>query len=191
MIRPIQITDITPTTLQDWIASPVTEALRLSRAATAATWPSQSQSRPSTTFAMPVDVYSTHDQAVVVAALPGVHPDSIDVTVHRNVATIRASARTNQAPESSKEVTWYISELGRGAFERTITFPFAIDEQAVEAHFANGLLRLVLPRREKDRPQRIPVRVGGGQSPLSLSASANADDRDAPDGDGAPAAVAD
>ena len=188
MIRPIRVTDVTPTTLQEWITTPLTEALRFSKV----TWPAQPASRQaSSTVAMPVDVYSTNDQAVIVAALPGVHPDNIEVTVHRNTATIHASAWSNQAPESSKDVTWYVSELGRGSFERSITFPFAIDESAVEAHFANGLLRLVLPRREQDRPQRIAVRVGNGQSPLSLSATASPEEEASSGGDGAPTTVAD
>ncbi|MGN6031465.1 MAG: Hsp20/alpha crystallin family protein [Thermomicrobiales bacterium] len=187
MIRSVQFGDIP--TLQDWLTAPLSEALRLGKAP----WPTQqpSQSRHTSSFAMPVDVYSTHDHAVIVAALPGVHPDDVEVTVHRNTATIRAAAARIGQPQDTNAVTWYVSELGRGTFERSITFPFAIDEQGVEAQFANGLLRLVLPRREQDRPQRIPVRVGGSLSPLSIEASANASDAGESDQGASAGAVAD
>ena len=169
MIRPIQFGDIA--TLQEWITAPLTEAMRLSKS----TWPTASAAslaQRASTMPMPVDVYSDHDQAVIIAALPGVHPDDLDVSVHRNTATIRAVVRDGHTPTKGDGVTWYISELGRGTFERSVSFPFAIDEQGVEAQFANGLLRLVLPRREQDRPQRIPVKVGGFQTPFSLEAAA-------------------
>lgn len=189
MIRSVQFGDIP--TLQDWLTAPLSEALRLSKAPWPTQQPAQSRHSSASTFAMPVDVYSTHDQAVIVAALPGVHPDDVEVTVHRNTATIRAAAARIGQPQDTNAVTWYVSELGRGTFERSITFPFAIDEQGVEAQFANGLLRLVLPRREQDRPQRIPVRVGGSLSPLSIEASANAGDEGGSDQGASAETVAD
>lgn len=166
MTRPIQFGDVA--TVQDWFAAPLTEAIRLTKRGTLPPPTSSTKSAP--THAMPVDVFSNHSQAMVVAALPGVHPDDIDVSVHRNTATIRATVRASYVPEQSSEVTWYVSELARGSFERSIAFPFAINEQAVEAQFVNGMLRLVLPRREQDRPQRIPVKVGG-ITPRSVDAA--------------------
>ena len=49
---------------------------------------------------MPVDVYSIHDQAVIVAALPAVHPDDVEMTVHRNTATIHPAGARCARPGS-------------------------------------------------------------------------------------------
>jgi len=114
--------------------------------------------------ALPVDVFTANDRAVIRAALPGVHPEQIDVSVYRNVVTIRAE-KPSAADWQSDEITWQIAEIGNGSFERTIRLPFHIEEQHVEAQFANGILQLVLPRLEADKPHRVSVKVGADPTP--------------------------
>lgn len=108
--------------------------------------------------ALPVDVFTSKDQAVIRAALPGVHPEQIDVSVYQNTVTISAELPPAAAYQSD-QVTWHISELGRGTLQRTIRLPFPIEEENVEAQFANGMLQLILPRLEADKPHRIPIEV--------------------------------
>ena len=116
--------------------------------------PSQSKSG----LQLPVDVFTTEDEAVVRAALPGVHPESIDVSVSRNTVTIRAELPALQAPDAAR-ITWMVSELGGGTVQRTIRLPFQIEEEAVEAQIANGMLQLVLPKIEAEKPHRITIQV--------------------------------
>lgn len=121
---------------------------------------------------MPLDVYTTDDAAVIVAAIPGVHPHDLDVSVHKNTVTISCSGQQSYAPrQDDQRVTWYVSEIGQGAFRRSVTLPFAIDEEKVEAQYANGLLRLTLPKIEAAKPHRITVRVSGEHSPAELTAT--------------------
>lgn len=129
--------------------------------------------------ALPVDVFTASDRAVIRAALPGVHPEQIDVSVYRNIVTIRAE-QPSAASWQSDQITWHVAELGHGALERTIRLPFQIEEQHVEAQFANGMLQLILPRLEADKPHRIAVQVRPDLTP-ELSAGENEDESFAAD----------
>lgn len=119
-------------------------------------WSNPAESKA--TLHLPVDVFSTEDEAVIRAALPGVHPEAIDVSVSKNTVTIRAELPTLHAPEGSR-ITWMVSELGGGRIERTIRLPFQIEESEVEAQVANGMLQLVLPKVAAEKPHRISVQV--------------------------------
>ena len=114
-----------------------------------------------TGWGMLIDCYATNDQAVVLAALPGIHPDDTNVSVDNDTLTITGNVTggRKQQDEQGDQVTWYLSEIPRGSYERRITLPFQIDEEHVEAQFSNGMLRIVLPRLEASRPRQISVQV--------------------------------
>ena len=114
--------------------------------------------RPKAASQLPVDVFAASDQVVIRAALPGVHPDDIEVSVHENMVTISAQLSGRTTPDG-EQVTWLVAELGSGSFQRTITLPFQIEEQKVEAELANGLLQLTLPKVEAEKPHRISIQV--------------------------------
>jgi HSP20 family molecular chaperone IbpA len=119
-------------------------------------WPAAPQ--PKAGCQLPIDVFTGSDQGVIRAALPGVHPDHIEVSVHENTVAISAQLPARTMPEG-EQVTRLVAELGSGSFQRTITLPFEIEEQAVEAEFANGMLQLTLPKVEADKPHRISIQV--------------------------------
>ncbi len=110
---------------------------------------------------MPIDCYATEDEAVVLASVPGIHPDDITVSVNEDILTISGSVMSNRVQEdkNGKPVTWYTSEIPRGTYERRIRLPFPIDEGKVEAQFAHGMLRIVMPKHEESKPRRITVQV--------------------------------
>lgn len=117
----------------------------------------------STQSSMPIDLYVTSDHAMVLASMPGMHPENVDVSVEKDTLTIAGSlsADRKQEDEHGDPVTWYMAEIPRGQYERHIRLPFEIDESAVEAEFSNGLLRIKLPKLEASKPRRIPVNVMG------------------------------
>lgn len=130
----------------------------------------QSQSRGtglSNGSTMPVDCYATNDHAVVLASMPGIHPDDIAVTVKKDMLTITGSISGDRKrqDENGDPVTWYLSEIQRGQWERHIRLPFPIEEDGVEALFSNGMLRVVLPKVESAKPQQISVQVLDGRFP--------------------------
>lgn len=118
-------------------------------------------SRSASRTGMPIDCYASDDHAVVLASVPGVHPDDISVSVNKNMLTISGAVMSDrkQQDEHGETVTWYMAEIPRGMYERTLKLPFPVDEDRVEAQFSNGMLRVVLPRLEATKPRRISVQV--------------------------------
>ena len=122
---------------------------------------SGSSSNGELTMGMLVDCYATGDHAVVLAAMPGIHPEDANVSVDKDTLTItgNVSGERKQQDEKGDPVAWYLSEIPRGSFERRITLPFPIDEERVEAQFSNGMLRIVLPKLEASKPRKVSLQV--------------------------------
>lgn len=111
--------------------------------------------------ALPLDVYVQEDDVVVVAAVPGVDPEAIGITVEKNTVTL--SGKAASASPDAASTTWYLQELPRGSVSRTLTLPFEVDAARADATFDNGLLRLTLPKRESAKARQIPVKVTSRQ----------------------------
>ena len=118
-----------------------------------------------------MDVFTTANEAVIRAALPGVDPEHIEISVHQNTVTISAQLPAMNSSEADR-VTWLVSELGGGPLRRTIRLPFEVQAQQVEAQFANGMLQIALPKPEAEKPHRISVHVRPGLE-YELGASEN------------------
>lgn len=103
-----------------------------------------------------VNVWQSAEAVAVTAELPGVEPSDIDITVKTDVLTISGERK---APEIGDGATWHRRERGYGRFSRSVRLPFAGDPDAVEARFANGVLRIVIGRPEKEKPRRIEIKA--------------------------------
>jgi HSP20 family protein len=125
-----------------------------------------SWSRPSNGAAlaqpMPLDVYATEDQAVITAAIPGMRPEALDVTVHQNTVSLSGTIGNISETEDAKGATWYVHELGSGTYRRSVTLPFPIDPERVAASFDCGVVRIVAPKAEGAKPRKIAI--SGGQA---------------------------
>lgn len=112
---------------------------------------------------MPLDVYATPDQAVILAAAPGMQPDSLDVTVHQNTVTISGKVQDVAQSEDAKQATWYLHELWSGAYQRSVTLPFELDASKAQASFESGVVKIVLPKAEQAKPKKIQITQGPAQ----------------------------
>jgi HSP20 family protein len=115
----------------------------------------------SNSAAFPIDVYATDDAMTVLAAVPGSDPSAIDISIEKGQVTIKGEVPDVAASEDARSATWYVHELPRGTFQRTLTVPFEVDAGAAGATFENGMLRLTLPKAETARPRQIKVRGAG------------------------------
>jgi HSP20 family protein len=106
------------------------------------------------TRSMPLDVYTTDDSLVVEAALPGVKPENVNVSVLGDAFTLSA---TTDERRSSEEAGYHVQEVRRGTFTRTVTLPSGVKADAAKATFENGLLRLTIPKAEQAKPRQIPI----------------------------------
>jgi HSP20 family protein len=100
-----------------------------------------------------VDIYGSAEGIAVLAELPGVEKEDLDIQAHRDTLTIRGTRR----PVADKDATFHRHERRAGSFSRTIQLPFAVDPARVEASLENGVLRLSLPRPEEEKPRRIAI----------------------------------
>ena len=102
---------------------------------------------------MPMDAWREGDTFVLEFDLPGVHPESIDIDVERNVLTVRA-----ERPARNGDWETLASERTRGAFSRQLVLGENLDLDRVEAGYDAGVLRLTIPVAEKAKPRKISVR---------------------------------
>lgn len=103
---------------------------------------------------LPIDVYSTDDEIVVSAAIPGIDPASVNITVEGDSLVI-----SGETPPMIDNVDWSIIERFHGKFTRSLTLNVPIDTDNIEATFEKGLLTLVLPKAEAIKPKKIEVRT--------------------------------
>jgi HSP20 family protein len=120
---------------------------------------------------MPVDVYATDDQAIITAAVPGMRPEDLDVTIHQNTVNLSGTIGSVTETEEAKGATWYVHELGSGTYRRSVTLPFPIDANAVQATFEHGIVRIVAPKAEHAKPRKIAVNANSsGARPEAIAA---------------------
>jgi HSP20 family protein len=101
---------------------------------------------------MPMDAWREGDRFVIEFDLPGVSRDSIDLDVERNVLTIRAERVARNGDWEA-----LASERPRGMFSRQLVLGDNLDLERIEAGYADGVLRLVVPVAEKAKPRKIEV----------------------------------
>jgi HSP20 family protein len=118
--------------------------------------PEAASAAPKATCLPPVDVIETVEAFVVVADLPGVAEQDVDVALDRNLLTVRAR-RGAETPAGFQEL---YREYMPADFERSFTLGDTIDRGGVQAVLRNGVLRLTLPKVKEVRPRRIPVTTG-------------------------------
>ncbi len=115
---------------------------------------------------MPLDVYATPDEAVVIAAVPGMNPENLEITYTQNTLTLSGSVPSAAESEQGQQATWYLRELWSGQFQRTVTLPFEVDASKAEASFEQGIVRITLPKAEWTKPHKIAITVGSGQEAI-------------------------
>jgi HSP20 family protein len=107
--------------------------------------------------AMPaIDLYQTDDEIVVKAALPGIKPDEVQISVTGDVLTLRGEFKRQ---EQQKEATWHIREQRSGIFERSVMLPTEVQTDKSKADFENGILTITLPKAEAVKPRTISIKA--------------------------------
>jgi HSP20 family protein len=102
-----------------------------------------------------VDVYQTPDDIIVKALVAGVRPDDLDVSITRDMVTIKGRRENIREVE---EENYFYKELYWGSFSRTILLPQEIDVDTAEASEKHGLLTLKLPKIDKARQTKLKIK---------------------------------
>jgi HSP20 family protein len=111
--------------------------------------------RPGTYFQPPVDIFETPEELVVVADMPGVQPDGVDVDLEGDELSIEG--RVSRADYEGLKPLYV--EYGVGGYYRKFALGEMVDRAGIKAQLKNGVLVLKLPKAEAARPRRISVEV--------------------------------
>ncbi len=120
-------------------------------------WPGQEASQEAHEEGeLPVDMYQTGDSIVIRAMVAGVSPDDLDISITRDMVTIKG--RRDEIQEAADE-DYYHRELFWGSFTRTLLLPEEVLIDEADAKEKHGLLEIVLPKVDKDRSTKLKVKT--------------------------------
>jgi len=111
--------------------------------------------RPGTYFLPAVDIFETPDELVLVADMPGVPSDAVDVRLEGDQLTIEGRVR----PEDYEGLKPLYVEYGLGGYHRRFTLGETVDRDNIKAQLKNGVLVLRLPKAQHARMRRIDVKA--------------------------------
>jgi HSP20 family protein len=130
---------------------------------------------PAGIIAPRIDVSETDNEIRIMAELPGLNENDVDVRLIDDVLTIRGEAQTEH---EEKQQDYRVMERARGTFVRSLRLPFGVDANQVQASFKDGILTITIPkpREERERVQQVQVtrdQSGNGSSGKGSQAQGN------------------
>lgn len=111
--------------------------------------------RSSVIYRPMTDIYETEDRIVLMADMPAVAPEDVDVTLERRVLTLRGQVR----PHGRDGYRLIHAEYREGNFERVFTLSEDIDRERIKATHKDGVLTLELPKAASAKTKRIEVKA--------------------------------
>ena len=112
---------------------------------------------------MPLDGIRRDGDVLLRFDVPGIDPESIEVTVDRGVLSVSVK-REEEHAESDK---FFVRERTFGAFTRRLSLSKNLNADAVEAAYNNGVLEVRIPVLEQAKPRKVEVRQGDEQKELA------------------------
>jgi len=101
---------------------------------------------------LPLDAYVTPDEIVIVANMPGIEPENVEITLEGDTLTIKG-----ERPAPMENVDYVLQERPYGMFQRTLNINIPVDSGRAEAKYENGMLILTVPKAEASKPKTIQV----------------------------------
>jgi len=101
-----------------------------------------------------VNIADMKDALHVVAEIPGVPKDAIDIKLLGDVLTISGERKGPEVPKGAASIR---QEITYGRFERSFKLPYEVDGSKVGAEYSDGVLRIVLPKVEAAKPKAIVI----------------------------------
>src|ERR1700720_4408191 len=121
-----------------------------------------------TSWAPAVDIFETEHELIVKADLPDIDPKDLDIRVENNILSIRGERKFEK---KVNEDNYLRVERAYGAFSRSFALANTVNPDGIKADYQNGVLTLVIPKREEAKPKQIKVNVG---APAVAAAAAGA-----------------
>ena len=112
------------------------------------------QTRPGLVFRPDVDIFERDSDIVLLADMPGVAADSVEIDLRDDVLTLSGDVRPWEGGDESD----ILVEFEIGKYHRHFTLSDAIDQENIDAVMQEGVLRLTLPKVQKAKPRQITVK---------------------------------
>jgi HSP20 family protein len=113
------------------------------------------QTTPGVVFTPLVDIFETEKTITLLADLPGVKADRLNIDLRDNVITIIGDI----SPVEGKDEEDLVVEYETGRYYRQFTLSEVVDQNKIDAKLADGVLRLTLPKVEKATPRKIAIKA--------------------------------
>jgi HSP20 family protein len=105
-------------------------------------------------LSLPLDVTRTADELIVEAALPGIRPEDVEITVEDGTLSIRGEYRDERRQGEGESL---VQEIRRGTVARAVTLPTGLEPDKATATFEHGVLTLRIPKAEATKPKQIRI----------------------------------
>jgi HSP20 family protein len=116
-----------------------------------------------------VDIFENKDQIIIEAELPGMNREDFDLSVENNVITLRGERRFEKKEETDN---YHRVERAYGSFTRSFTLPNTVSAEGATADYRDGVLRVVLPKREETKARRIEIKGEGTSARKTIETKA-------------------
>lgn len=103
-----------------------------------------------------VDIRETSQSFVIVAEVPGIEPEAIEVSMDKGILSLKGERQKAVLAEGESSVRM---ERQYGQFHRRFSLPDTADADNITATHRHGLLEVVIPKKAEVQPRRIPVKV--------------------------------
>jgi len=103
----------------------------------------------------PIEIWSGEEGLLLRAELPGLGPDGIELSVVDQTLTLKGE---RPGPDPKEGESYHRREREAGRFVRTVELPYAVEQDRVQARFAEGVLEVDLPRAASLKPKKITVK---------------------------------
>src|SRR5205823_3720242 len=112
---------------------------------------------------MPINVHQSETDLFIVAALPGVLPDDIDISYHDGLLTLRAHS---EVPETE----YFHQEIRSADYLRQVMLPVECRFDEAEATFEHGMLQVRIPKQRPNPTEKIRIQVNRRSGPATIEA---------------------
>lgn len=115
-----------------------------------------SPQRMESTRAYPaINIWADEESAIIAAEIPGVPKENLEINVTGDTLSVGGERLLDEIPEGAR---YHRQERITGKFDRSIQLPYTVDVNKVQATYKNGILKVILPRIEAEKPKKITVK---------------------------------
>ncbi len=107
-----------------------------------------------TSWSPSVDIFETEGEIVVKAELPGMDRKDIQLNLENNVLSLRGERKFQK---ETKDDNYHRIERSYGVFSRAFSIPATVDEERIRADYKDGVLKIVLPKKDQAKPKQIKI----------------------------------